>query len=113
MPAKPIPDGFHTVTPYLTVRGADKVIDFLKQAFGATLPEEPVSRPDGKIMHAQVQIGDSIVMISEESEMAKATPSTIYLYFPDIDAVYRRAVAAGGTSVMEPRTCSTAIAAAA
>jgi uncharacterized glyoxalase superfamily protein PhnB len=62
MPVKPIPDGFHTVTPYLTVRGADEVVNFLKQAFGATLSGEPINRPDGKIMHAQVKIGDSIVI---------------------------------------------------
>ena len=79
MAAKPIPDGYHTVTPYLTVRGATKVIDFLKQAFGAKLSHEAIKRPDGSIMHAQVLIGDSRIMICEESEMAKATTSTLYL----------------------------------
>ena len=58
MTAKPIPDGYHTVTPYLTVRGAGKVIEFLKQAFGAQLSHEAVKRPDGSIMHAQVLIGE-------------------------------------------------------
>src|ERR1700752_175762 len=77
MAAKPIPDGYHTVTPYLTVRGAAKVIEFLKQAFSAEIPEEIMKRPDGAIAHAQVKIGDSLVMIAEESEMAKATPSTL------------------------------------
>lgn len=102
MAAKPIPEGHHTVTPYLTVRDARKVIDFLKQAFGAQLAYEPIKRPDGKIMHAEVQIGDSRVMIAEESDMAKATPSSLYLYLPNVDAVYQQAVKAGGKTIMEP-----------
>jgi len=102
MPAKPIPNGYHSVTPYLTVRGASKVIEFLKQAFGAKLSHEPIKRPDGSIMHAQVTIGDSRIMIAEESEMARATISTLYLYVPDVDSVYKQAVKAGGAKVMEP-----------
>jgi PhnB protein len=102
MAAKPVPDGYHTVTPYLTVRGASEVIEFLKQAFGAKLSHDPVKRPDGTIMHAQVQIGDSPVMIADESEMAKATPSSLYLYVPNVDSVYQQAVKAGGRPVMEP-----------
>jgi uncharacterized glyoxalase superfamily protein PhnB len=102
MAVKPVPDGYHTVTPYLTVRGAPKVIDFLKQAFGAELSHEPIKRPDGTIMHAQVTIGDSRVMIAEESEMAKATESALYLYVPNVDSVYQRAVKAGGNTIMEP-----------
>jgi len=102
MPAKPIPNGYHSVTPYLTVRGAGKVIEFLKQAFGAKLSHEPIKRPDGSIMHAQVTIGDSRIMIAEESEMARATISTLYLYVPDVDSVYKQAVKAGGAKVMEP-----------
>ena len=101
MAAKPIPEGFHTVTPYLTVRGAEKVIAFLQQAFGAQA-QEVIHRPDGSIMHAQVTIGDSRVMIAEESEMAKATQSTLYLYVPNVDSVYQQAVKAGGTDIMEP-----------
>jgi PhnB protein len=102
MAAKPIPDGYHTVTPYLTVRGAPKVIEFLKQAFGAELSHEPVKRSDGSIMHAQVKIGDSRVMIAEESEMAKATTSSLYIYVANVDGVYQQAVRAGGKSIMEP-----------
>ena len=66
------------------------------------MPHEPTRRPDGSIMHAQVKIGNSLVMIAEESEMAKATSSTLYLYVPNVDEVYKRAVKAGGQSVMEP-----------
>ncbi|HEV3501135.1 MAG TPA: VOC family protein [Bradyrhizobium sp.] len=102
MAAKPLPDGYHTVTPYLTVRGAPKVIEFLKQAFGAELTHEPVKRPDGTVMHAEVTIGDSRVMLGEENEMAKATTSSLYLYVPNVDSVYQRAVKAGGNSIMEP-----------
>jgi PhnB protein len=102
MAIKPVPDGYHTVTPYLTVRGATKVIDFLKQAFGAELSHNPIKRPDGSIMHAQVKIGDSRVMIAEESEMAQATLSSLYVYVPNVDSVYQQAIKAGGNKVMEP-----------
>ncbi len=102
MAAKPVPDGYHTVTPYLTVRGAPKVIEFLRQAFGAEISHEPIKRPDGTIMHAQVTIGDSRIMIAEESEMAKATESSLYLYVPNVDSVYQRAIKAGGNTIMEP-----------
>src|SRR4051794_2370445 len=97
-----VPDGYHTVTPYLTVRGAPNVIEFLKQAFGAELTHEPTKRPDGTIMHAEVKIGDSPIMIADESEMAKATTSSLYLYVPDVDSVYQRAIKAGGNTIMEP-----------
>ena len=80
----------------------DKVIGFLRQAFKAEVLYEPIKRPDGKIMHAQVKIGDSCVMLGEESEQAKATASTLYLYVPDVDQAYQQAVKAGGKSVMEP-----------
>ena len=102
MTVKPIPDGYQAVTPYLTVRGAGKVIEFLRQAFGAQLSHEAIKRPDGAIMHAQVLIGDSRIMIADESEMAKATSSSLYLYVPNVDCVYQRAVQAGGVKVMEP-----------
>ena len=102
MAAKPIPDGFHTVTPYLTVRDAAKVVDFLKQAFSAQPTHEPIKRPDGKIMHVELKIGDSRVMLAEESEMAKASSSTLYLYFANVDTMYRQAMKAGGKTIMEP-----------
>ena len=102
MAAKPVPDGYHTVTPYLTVRGAPRVIEFLIQAFEAELPHEPIKRPDGTIMHAEVKIGDSRIMIADESEISKATPSSLDLYVPNVDRVYQHAVKAGGSTVMEP-----------
>jgi PhnB protein len=99
---KPIPQGFHTITPYLVVDGAEKIIRFMKEAFGAELVLEPTTRPDGKIMHAQVKIGDSILMISDPSERAQATSDMIYLYVANVDAVYQKALKAGATSLMEP-----------
>jgi PhnB protein len=97
-----IPAGFHSVTPYVTVKGAAKTIEFLKQAFGAQLDHEPVKRPDGAIMHATLKVGDSMVMLAEESEQMKATPATLYLYVPNADTVYQSAIKAGGKSMMEP-----------
>ncbi len=99
---KPIPDGFHSVTPYLTVRGAAEVIDFLKKAFKAETPDEPFKQPDGKIMHAVVKIGDSLVMIADENEKMKAQPSSLYVYVPNVDSVFQQAIKAGGKATMEP-----------
>jgi uncharacterized glyoxalase superfamily protein PhnB len=101
MAVKPIPEGFHTVTPYLIVQGASKLIDFLKQAFEA----EEIYRqnmPDGTVMHAQVRIGDSMLMMSDATSQHKPMPSMIYLYVEDVDAVYNRALKAGATSLRKP-----------
>ena len=102
MAVNPIPNGYHTVTPYLVVRGAAKTIEFAKKAFGAETVGEAVKRPDGSIMHAQIKIGDSLIMISDASAQHQPTQSMLYIYVPNVDAVHQRAVAAGGTSMMEP-----------
>lgn len=101
MAVKPIPEGYHTGTPYLVVSGVARLIDFLKQAFGA---EEVHVMKDsaGAIRHAEFKIGDSRVMMGEANEQWKAMPSGIYLYVPDVDATYHRAIKAGATSLMEP-----------
>jgi len=99
---KPVPDGYHTLTPYLVVDGAERVINFMKEAFGAKPVIEPMTRPDGKIMHAEFKIGDSVVMISDASERAKATSAMIHVYVPNVDAVYQKALKAGAISIMEP-----------
>ena len=101
MAVKPIPDGYHSVTPYLMVQGAAKLLDFLQQAFDAKVTVR-MERPDGVIGHAEVRIGDSMVMLAEESGQWKAMPGAIYLYVNDTDTTYQRAVQAGATSVMEP-----------
>ena len=88
MPAKPIPEGFHTVTPYLMVRDAQETIDFLKKAFGATESHPPMRGPDGKIMHAEMKIGDLHVMLGEGNDaVARLARRALYLYVADADAV--------------------------
>ena len=101
MAVKPIPEGYHTVTPYLTVQGVPKLIDFLTHVFEAQEIER-VMRPDGSIGHAEVRIGDSVVMVGEACDAWKPMPSALYLYVNNTDAVYQRALQAGATSVMEP-----------
>ncbi len=101
MAVKPVPEGYHTVVPYLIAKDADAQLEFLKRAFAAT--EHHISRhANGAIMHADVIIGDSHVMLSQANEQYAAAPASIYLYVPDTDAVYRAALAAGATSMMEP-----------
>ncbi len=101
MAVDPIPEGYRTVTPYLVVEGAAAVLDFVREAFGA---EERfrMEAPDGKIGHAEVQIGDSMVMMGDAGEENPAMPAMIHLYVDDCDATYERALAAGGTSEREP-----------
>jgi len=101
MAVKPIPDGYHTVTPYLTVADAEAQIDFLKKALGA---EEKYRHGDdqGRVMHAEVRVGNSMVMIGQARDQWTPRPAMFYLYVEDVDAVYKRALAAGGKSVREP-----------
>lgn len=101
MSVQPIPDGFHTITPYLLVNEAARLIDFMKQAFDA----EEIHRstlPDGSIMHAQLKIGDSMIMMGEATDEYKPMPAMIHLYVENMDKLYQRALDAGGTSVREP-----------
>ena len=108
MSVKPIPDGYHSVTPYLICQGAAAAIDYYVQAFGAVeLFRMP--GPDGRIMHAEIKIGDSPVMLTDEMpEMGicsphtlKGTPVSLMIYVEDVDAVFARALTAGVT-VMRP-----------
>ncbi len=106
----PIPEGHHTVTPYLTLKNTGAAIDFYKKAFGA----EELFRmpgPDGKsVMHAEMMIGNSVIMLGEEcpdmgivSPLAlNNSPVTIHLYVEDVDAAHKRAVGAGAESMMPP-----------
>jgi uncharacterized glyoxalase superfamily protein PhnB len=98
---KAIPDGYHTVTPYLTVEDAAKLLDFIKQAFGATAPEV-LRDENGNIRHAEAQIGDSRVMVGQARGEWKPRPATLYLYVEDTDEMYKRAIDAGAKSLMEP-----------
>jgi PhnB protein len=101
MAVKPIPEGYHTVTPYLTVADAEAQIDFLKRAFGA---EETYRHSDdkGKVGHAEMRLGDSMIMLGQARDQWTPRPANFYLYVEDVDAVYKRAVAAGGKSLREP-----------
>ena len=101
MAVKPVPDGYHTVTPFLVANDARKLIEFAKRAFDAKVIDEMRSE-DGTIMHAALQIGDSRVMLGQGSEQHKAMPCGLYLYVPDTDATYKKALAAGAVSTMEP-----------
>ena len=106
---KPIPDGMRSLTPHLVCDGAAKAIEFYKKAFGAA-EEGRMPGPDGRLMHAQVRIGDSALMLVDEwPEMGavgpnklKGTPVTIHLYVADVDSAYQRAVDAGATATMPP-----------
>jgi len=102
MKVKHIPAGYRSVTPYLVVKGAAKLIEFLIQAFEAEETHERTTRPDGSVMHTEVKIGDSLVMMGEPIGTSGPMPACFYLYVEDTDTVYRRALAAGATSVMEP-----------
>jgi len=99
---KSIPDGYHTVTPYLLVQGADKLIDFVKKAFDAKETDR-YSMPDGSIGHAEIRLGDSVIMLSEAmGEEHKPMTAGIHLYVENCDAIYQRALNAGATSTMQP-----------
>ena len=105
---KPIPEGFHAVTPHLVVRGASEAIEYYKKAFGA-VERFRMPGPDGKsIMHAELVIGDSIIFLCDEfpdmnakSPVAlQGTPVSIHLYVEDVDAVFNRALAEGAKTTM-------------
>jgi PhnB protein len=109
VPTKPTPQGFHTATPYLTVNDASRAIDFYKRAFGA----QEVMRmdgPDGKVGHAEIKIGDSVIMVADEMpgmgarspQSLGGTTSGIMLYVENVDEVYKRAVSAGAHAEAQP-----------
>ena len=103
MAVSPIPEGYHSVTPYLVVDGAARVLEFVQRAFGA---EEKVrmDTPEGKIGHAEVTIGDSIVMIADPPTSGQGAhmPAVLHVYVEDTDATYGKAIESGGTSLREP-----------
>ena len=103
MAVKPIPDGYHTVTPYLTVDDPAPVIEFLKTVFDAQ--ETFAMRDDkGNIGHAEVKVGTSMLMLGKAHDQWKSRPGNFYLYVEDCDAIYKKALAAGATSISEPET---------
>ena len=104
MAVKPIPEGYHTVTPYLIVKGAAKALDYYKKAFGATEIMR-MEGPGGSIGHAEIQIGDSIMMLADEHpemgcrgpDAAGGSPVSMCLYVENCDAIFNQALAAGAT----------------
>ena len=106
---KPIPEGYHTATPYLIVHDAAKAIDFYKRAFDATELHR-MNGPDGKIAHAELKIGDSVIMLSDEMPGSETrspqslggTTSGVFLYVKDVDAVFHRATTAGAKATAQP-----------
>ena len=104
MAVKPIPDGYHTATPYLIISGAAEAIEFYKKAFGAK-ERLRMPGPDGKIVHAEIKIGDSIIMLADECpQMGSRSPKSLggtsigmMLYVENVDVVFHQALAAGAT----------------
>ncbi len=103
MSVKPKPDGYHSVTPYLIVNGAARALDFYKKAFGATEVMR-MTQPDGKVGHAEIRIGDSVVMMADEfpergirsAESYGGSPISLMVYVDDVDTLFPQAIAAGG-----------------
>jgi PhnB protein len=106
-PVRPIPEGYSTVTPTITLRDTAKAIEYYKRAFGAR--ERAIMRgPDGKVMHAEAQIGNSIIMFNDEvmgsrsAETQGGSPVSFYLYVESVDEAHKKAVAEGAESTMPP-----------
>jgi uncharacterized glyoxalase superfamily protein PhnB len=101
MPVKPIPDEYSTVTPYLIVNGASRLMEFLKNVLGAQ-ERMRMGGPDGTIGHAEMTIGDSVIMLADAGPMAQPTSPMLHVYVENTDEVYRKALAAGATSTEAP-----------
>ncbi|HUB12911.1 MAG TPA: VOC family protein [Acetobacteraceae bacterium] len=102
MAAMPQPEGYHTVTPYLVVKDAERLIEFLVAAFGAQETER-LAAPNHRIAHAELRIGDSVVMLGEARDGHKERPCMLYVYVSDADATWQRAVASGATAGQQPQ----------
>jgi PhnB protein len=106
--AKPIPEGYHSITPYLVVKDAAQAIDFYKRAFGAHEVERMPGPGGSGVMHAEIAIGDSRVMLSDEfpgagvasPQSLGGTTCQLHIYVPDVDSAYQQAISAGATSIM-------------
>jgi PhnB protein len=106
MTVKPIPDGYHSITPYLMIKGASEAIEFYKRAFGATEIFR-LSHPNGQIGHAEIKIGDSSIMLADACDQAEFHPPAslggssvaLHVYVEDVDAQFNQAVSAGAKAV--------------
>ncbi|MCB0725283.1 MAG: VOC family protein [Ignavibacteriae bacterium] len=97
----PIPGYYQRVIPYLIVKGASDLMEFLKTTFNAEETER-ITIPDGTVAHGEVKIGDSTIMLSEATEKYKENPTMLYIYIEDVDSTYKKALDAGATSIQEP-----------
>lgn len=95
------PDHYNSVSPYLIVDGASATIDFLTRAFGAAEIRR-FAGDDGRLLHAEVRLDDTVIMLTDGGEGFPAVPAHVHVYVSDVDAVYGRAIEAGATSVQEP-----------
>jgi uncharacterized glyoxalase superfamily protein PhnB len=102
MAVKAQPDRYHTIVPYLVVKDAAKCIDFVKAMLDAREEGGRMQMPDGRIGHCELRIGDSILMMAGANDQFPPRTGMIHIYVPDVDAAYRRGLAAGGTSAREP-----------
>ncbi|MGI8990777.1 MAG: VOC family protein [Bryobacteraceae bacterium] len=109
MSVKPVPDGYHSIQPYLMMVGVAEAIEFYKKAFDAT-ERLCMKQKDGRVAHAEIEIGDSCIMMADENASMEAfapahyggSPVSLLIYTKDCDAMYRQAIAAGAKSVREP-----------
>ncbi len=105
--AEPMPKEFHSITPYLVIKGAEEWLEFVENAFDAEttfLLKHESGKDSGKVMHATTKIGDSNIMFSEVMENYPAISAMLYLYVDDVDSIYKQAVDAGAEPVREPVT---------
>jgi len=106
-PVTPIPEGFHTVTPHLVIKGAAAAIEFYKRALGAEVLAR-MDGPGGSVGHAELKIGDSTIFLADEfpggptksPQTLGGTTASLHLYVPDVDAAFKQAIAAGGREIM-------------
>lgn len=95
------PDGYNSVSPYFIVDGADRFIQLMKQVFDAK-PLRDYRLPDGSVMHAELQIDDSVIMLGDASEKYPPVPIVMHVYVPDVDAAYKKAIDAGCEAIEPP-----------
>lgn len=101
MAVKPIPEGYHTITPYLMVKGAAEMIEFTKKVLGAKEIYRS-THENGTVRHAEILVGDSYMMLSEVMEQHPASSVMLYVYVNDVDETYKKALSAGAKSLREP-----------
>lgn len=96
-----LPEGYHAITPYFTVSDADRLLEFLVEAFDGDIIVTH-RYPSGKIQHARIRVGDSVIMLNQSSEDYPANISQMHLYVDDVDRTFSTALAASAVSIMEP-----------